>query len=71
MKQTNHETIVLGMLTDVVASIAQAKNAYAFEVISLCVDEAERIAKRAKEEEMKREMETDIKKLLPKQEYRF
>ena len=70
MKQTNHRTIVLGMLTEVVASIAQAKNTYAFDEISLCTDEAERIAKRAKEE-MKRKLETGIKKLLPKQEYRF
>ncbi len=49
MKQKNNEAIVFDMLEEVATeSIAEARNAYTYEEIDGCYEEAKRIAKHAK-----------------------
>ena len=72
MKQNNNEQIVFDMFEEVATeSIAEARNAYTYEEIDGCYQEAKEIADKARMNLLEKMGGTLKTKLPPRREYRF
>lgn len=72
MKQNNNEQIVFEMFEEVATeSIAEARNAYTYEEIDGCYQEAKEIADKARMNLLEKMGGTYKTKLPPRREYRF